>query len=132
MSKGLESLKVIKNELKFYYQDEWNITRYPKDIETIEKELKSYEMEHALRIRLENINYKLVREKQENEKKFKALEIIKKKNVFVWGFIHRKDEIKDFEWTYEYYKTHYGYFHSGYKFDLLTKKEYTLLKEVLL
>lgn len=39
MSKGLESLKVIKNELKFYYQDEWNITRYPKDIETIEKEL---------------------------------------------------------------------------------------------
>ena len=64
--------------------------------------------------------------------KLKALDIIKEKNVFVWGFIHRKEEIKDFEWTYEYYKTHYGYFHSGYHFELLTEKEYGLLKEVLL
>lgn len=126
MSKALEATKRLKWGLDITQEERINLC------ECIEKELKSYEMEHALRIRLENINYKLVREKQENEKKFKALEIIKDKNVFVWGFIHRKDEIKDFEWTYEYYKTHYGYFHSGYKFDLLTKKEYTLLKEVLL
>lgn len=66
------------------------------------------------------------------EKELKALEIIKEKNVFVWGFIHRKEETKDFEPTYDYYKTHYGYFHSGYEFELLTKKEYDLLKEVLL
>ena len=44
MIKGLEALKIIKNELKFYYQDEWNITRYPKDIEVIEKELKALEI----------------------------------------------------------------------------------------
>lgn len=48
MSKGLEALKIVKNELKFYYQDEWNITRYPKDIETIEKELKEYEQYKAI------------------------------------------------------------------------------------
>ena len=65
------------------------------------------------------------------EKELKALEIIKKKNVFVWGFIHRIKEIKDFEYTYDYYKTHYGYFHSGYKFELLTQEEYDLLKEIL-
>ena len=81
---------------------------YWDDIELIEKELK------------------------DKEKKDKALEIIKNKNVFVWGFIHRKEEIKHFEQTYDYYKTHYGYFHSGYKFELLTEEEYDLLKEVLL
>lgn len=46
-------------------------------IDDVEKALKDYEMEHTLRIRLENINYELVREKQENSKKLKALEIIK-------------------------------------------------------
>ena len=68
------------------------------------------------------------------EKELKALDIIKNKNVFVWGFIHRQEEIDDFEPTYEYYKTHYGYFHSGYDCakHLLTEKEYDLLKEVLL
>jgi hypothetical protein len=65
-------------------------------------------------------------------KEHKAFEIIKEKNVFVWGFIHRKEEIKDFEHTYDYYKTHYGYFHSGYEFELLTEEEFELLKEVLL
>ena len=67
------------------------------------------------------------------EKGLKALEIIKNKNVFVWGFIHRREETKDFEQTYEYYKTHYGYFHSGYDIsnNLLTQEEYDLLKEAL-
>lgn len=41
--KGLKALKAIENELKFYYQDEWNIVRYPKDIAIIEKELKEGE-----------------------------------------------------------------------------------------
>lgn len=49
-----------------------------KQYTAIENELKEYEMEHTLRVRLENINYELVREKQENEKKLKALEIISK------------------------------------------------------
>lgn len=68
-------------------------------------------------------------------KELKALEIIRNKNVFVWGFIHRQEEIGDFKPTYEYYKTHYGYFHSGYdcnKHFLLTQEEYDLLKEVLM
>lgn len=71
MSKGLEALVSLElNACQTSDQKEWAY-------KTIEKELKEYEMEHTLRIRLENINYELVREKQENEKKLKALEIIK-------------------------------------------------------
>ena len=42
--KGLKALQILENELKFYYQDEWNITRYPKDIAIIEKELIALEI----------------------------------------------------------------------------------------
>lgn len=68
---------------------------------------------------------------KEIEKELEALKIIKEKNVFVWGFIHRKEEMKDFEYTYDYYKKYYGYFHSGYDYKLLTEEEFDLLKEVM-
>lgn len=48
---------------------------------------KSYEMEHTLRIRLENINYELVREKQDNEKKLKALCNIEESLKYGYVFI---------------------------------------------
>ena len=70
---ALEALSVIYNleDLQGGKDEFWKAYRI------IENALKDYEMEHTLRIRLENINYELVREKQENEKKLKALEIIK-------------------------------------------------------
>lgn len=61
MSKELEALK--------RYRD----IPTTMDYDIIAQALKEYEMEHTLRVRLENINYELVREKQENEKKLKAL-----------------------------------------------------------
>ena len=43
--KGLNALKDIENELQFHYQDinEYNITKFPREINIIEKELKEYE-----------------------------------------------------------------------------------------
>ena len=70
---ALERLRPKTTYEPYYTRNE---RRYCCDI--IETALKDYEMEHTLRVRLENINYELVREKQENEKKLKALEIIKK------------------------------------------------------
>lgn len=63
---GLEILQEIKNK-PFSWE------KLKDSLDTIEKELKEGEMEHTLRVRLENINYELVREKQESEKKLKAL-----------------------------------------------------------
>ena len=33
--------------------------------------------------------------------------------------------------TYEYYKNHCGYFHSGYSWKLMTEKEFELVKKVV-
>ena len=74
MNKGLEALKSM-----WLYIDEPTKRKFAlQDYKIIEKELKEYETEHTLRIRLENINYELVREKQENEKELKRLEELEK------------------------------------------------------
>ena len=72
------------------------------------------------------------------EKSLKALEIIKEKNVSVWGFRNRvfgyqkkqngNITIND---TYEYYLNNFGCYHNGFDIELLTEKEFDLLKEVL-
>ena len=136
MSKGLEAWERIKKGID---NNVWECV-YWDDIELIEKELKEYEYLDSFfqkikdKYGIDDLDYleHICRNHERLVKKDKALEIIKNKNVFVWGFIHRKEEIKHFEQTYDYYKTHYGYFHSGYKFELLTEEEYDLLKEVLL
>lgn len=85
--------------------------------EIIEKALKDYEMEHTLRIRVENINYELVREKQDNEKKFKAFafDIIKRELML---------EVKEDDGLYRLIT---------YQSDnhLISKDQYDLLKEAL-
>ena len=73
-----------------------------------------------------------------SEKEHKALEIIKKKNVSVWGFRNRvfgyqkkqngNITIND---TYEYYLNNFGLYHNGFDSELITKEEFNLLKEVL-
>ena len=123
MSKGLEALnrigefqvdktyalKTNENIDIFHYKTVKELV--PQYFATIEKELKEYEMEHTLRIRLENINYELVREKQENEKKLKALEIIKKAFNSSSTYTYKLEDSLDCGW--------------------ITQEEYDLAKEVL-
>lgn len=54
--------------------------------------------------------------------------IVFEKNVFIWGMAYRKKELKDYKPTYEYYKSHCGYFHSGYTWKLMTEKEFDIVK----
>lgn len=116
------------------HKNKWSTQMYDyfkECLKEIKKKLKRLEeLEKAFHA-LSKDDEKAKKELSKEIEKNRALEIIKKKNVFVWGFIHRKEEIKDFEQTYDYYKTHYGYFHSGYTFELLTEEEFNLLEKEL-
>lgn len=109
MSKELEALEKIV--------DTYCIDNIDKEISIIATALKDYEMEHTLRIRLENAIYELVREKQENEKKLKALEIIKGKEVNVFLLLHSRN-----------LKIYNDIVEDNRK---LTQEKYDLLKEAL-
>ena len=64
------------------------------------------------------------------EKSLKALEIIKEKEVNMFGF---KRDIKQLgnRFTYKYYQSNLGNYHSGFNIQELTEEEFNLLKEVL-
>lgn len=64
------------------------------------------------------------------QKEHKALEIIKEKNVNMFGF---KRDIKQLgnRFTYKYYQSNLGNYHSGFDIQELTEEEFNLLKEVL-
>ena len=64
------------------------------------------------------------------EKSLKALEIIKEKNVNMFGF---KRDIKQLgkRFTYKYYQSNLGNYHSGFNIQELTEEEFILLKEIL-
>lgn len=64
------------------------------------------------------------------EKSLKALEIIKEKNVNMFGF---KRDIKQLgnRFTYKYYQSNLGNYHSGFDIQELTEEEFDLLKEIL-
>lgn len=64
------------------------------------------------------------------EKSLKALEIIKEKNVNMFGF---KRDIKQLgnRFTYKYYQSNLGNYHSGFDIQELTEEEFSLLKEML-
>lgn len=129
MGKEMTPLEALERIIQ--YNDLRNPVRGQTDliyiIETALKNNEHLEKEICFVKTMEDLTIEAMK-----DKKLKALEIIKEKNVFVWGFIHRKEEIKDFEYTYYYYKKCYGYFHSGYDYKLLTEEEFNLLKEVLL
>ena len=80
-------------------------------------------MEHTLRIRLENINYELVREKQENEKKLKALEVLRNKPHISFDLFDTLDTLEEIN---DYIKFMYGYNCKS----VLTQEEYDLFKEI--
>lgn len=99
-----------------------NTKRYKgrkEDLDIVFSALKDYEMEHTLRIRLEDINYELVRETQITEWKLKALAIIKEKSVDVQLLKDIKN-VPNYNWCV----------HT--KDRALTEEEFKLLKEVLL
>ena len=64
------------------------------------------------------------------EKSLKALEIIKEKNVNMFGF---KRDIKQLgnRLTYKQYQSNLGNYHSGFYIQELTEEEFSLLKAVL-
>ena len=64
------------------------------------------------------------------KKSLKALEIIKEKNVNMFGF---KRDIKQLgnRFTYKYYQSNLGNYHSGFDIQELTEEEFSLLKAVL-
>ena len=64
------------------------------------------------------------------EKSLKALEIIKEKNVNMFGF---KRDIKQLgnRFTYKYYQSNLGNYHSGFEIQELTEEEFELLRSVL-
>ena len=63
-------------------------------------------------------------------KSLKALEIIKEKNVNMFGF---KRDIKQLgnRFTYKYYQSNLGNYHSGFDIQELTEEEFNTLKAVL-
>ena len=88
---------------------------YCSNIKIIKTALKNYELEHALRIRLENINYELVREKEKNQKRLKAFEIVVRKKVNMQLLIESID--------LDFYNSHW--------FMRLCQEEYDIVKEAL-
>lgn len=104
MNKGLEALKDIENELQFHYQDidVYNITKFPREINIIEKELKALEV-----IRNKGAFVYLLRQ-SENVEVYNSCMIVAFKEMAK----------KDYEGVVK-------------KF-CLTQEEFNLLKEVLL
>ena len=70
MSKELEAFLRIEKSSKRYKGRK-------DDLDAVFTAIRNCETERSLRINLENINYELVREKEKNQRKLKALEIIK-------------------------------------------------------
>ena len=126
MSKELEALEEIKNhkikvDVNIKY-DNGNETQhrfetikdmFPKQFAIIETALKDHEKITGGDFHIEPINVHI-----ENQKKIKALEIIKEKEVDVFIFLHSGD-----------LETYNDIVEDNRK---LTQEEYDLLKEVLL
>ena len=135
MSKELEAFENIKREAGTpYFSTLYDIDMWREDFATVKDKLKrleelekEWEMEHTLRIRLENINYELVREKESNEKKLKALEIIKEYQVDVALLI-------DCQCEEEYLNrlcNRYLAIREKLGYKRLGKEEYELLKDIV-
>lgn len=75
--------------------------------------------------------------KSTKSKKELAWEICIKKHISIWRFrnivfgYEQKQNGNFVNDTYEYYKNHFGYYHEGFEFELLTQEEFEILKEVL-
>lgn len=117
MSKGLEAFKRATTMVGFY---DYNENQYMEDLKIIETALKRLERyEQPLTAYLDKSEEELFEEAKRNEKKIKALEIIKKKNVDV-GWLKNSETLK-------HYNMCIGNIHKE-----ITQEEWDLLKEALL
>ena len=147
MSKDLEALEDIilylnASEPKgLYCENIETIKQALLELQSIKKAKPSEALECLKKIENEySIDEAVFYKEDFNQirKELKALEIIKEKNVSVWGFRnkvfgYKKNEngniiIND---TYKYYLYNFGYYHNGLYSELLTEEEFNLLKEVL-
>lgn len=113
MSKELEALEKIKDIIREDAEDIDNPTLLSNEINIIETALKDHEKITGGDFHIEPINVHI-----ENQKKIKALEIIKEKEVDVFIFLHSGD-----------LETYNDIVEDNRK---LTQEEYYLLKEILL
>lgn len=121
MSKGLELLKTYED--KYTFASQFNGDRLPdyqtrEMLEPIEKELQEGE---EYRLKYSQTHIALCKLREEKTKKEQALEIIKKKGIFVNGLIKSKDLEE-----YNILCLNHG------MTELPTQEEYDLLKEVLI
>ena len=139
--KYLESLEKIKQEFNCdpeYYGlgvDFEIVESALNRLETIDNAEPSEALECLMYLKAEFRDYPSAFNSIKNallkaQKEHKALEIIKEKNVNMFGF---KRDIKQLgnRFTYKYYQSNLGNYHSGFNIQELTEEEFNLLKEVL-
>ena len=106
---------IVETALKNEYEEKFDLIKQVRELKDENASLKSF-------------NSKLWVERQDNEKKLKALEIIKEKRVDVCYFMNCR--------TLEEYNDDvlgsYAYEKDDAEQRMLTQEEYDLLKEVLL
>ena len=125
MSKGLDAFKIIKDSLvEIDYENEEDVKLdtyiHEEELDIIEKELKRLEEYDKTEYSALIERYKeLLKEKKANEKKLKALEVIKNKIVLIDVFVESINA------------DDYNEFLAKSKDRHLTQEEHDLLKEVL-
>ena len=125
MSKGLDAFKIIKDSLvEIDYENEEDVKLdtyiHEEELDIIEKELKRLEEYDKTEYSALIESYKkLLKEKKANEKKLKALEIIKNKILLIDVFVESINA------------DDYNEFLAKSKDRHLTQEEHDLLKEVL-
>ena len=135
MSKELEELEHIYYGSQGYGETDKYYKHLKEYLESIDNAEPSEALECLMYLKAEFRDYPSAFNSIKNallkaQKEHKALEIIKEKNVNMFGF---KRDIKQLgnRFTYKYYQSNLGNYHSGFDIQELTEEEFNLLKEVL-
>ena len=142
MSKELEEIKTLRGFNRVELNNDENVNKSLDIIEQALHRLESIDnaepsgaLECLMYLKAEFRDYPSAFNSIKNallkaQKEHKALEIIKEKNVNMFGF---KRDIKQLgnRFTYKYYQSNLGNYHSGFEIQELTQEEFKLLKEVL-
>ena len=142
MSKELEEIKTLRGFNRVELNNDENVNKSLDIIEQALQRLESIDnaepseaLECLMYLKAEFRDYPSAFNSIKNallkaQKEHKALEIIKEKNVNMFGF---KRDIKQLgnRFTYKYYQSNLGNYHSGFEIQELTEEEFNLLKEAL-
>ena len=124
-----ETLKGIEDNYTFDIDDDFMgldiILKANCDVSYSEKSFYWY-----AKVNYVNDVVKVINNSLNAKYKIKALEIIKEKNVNMFGF---KRDIKQLgnRFTYKYYQSNLGNYHSGFDIQELNEEEFYLLKGIL-